>query len=65
METFERSVTYFVKDFLQTSSVVLKGNILSPERGKLCFEHLETFSDAENNLPLQGAGKTISEVDVL
>jgi hypothetical protein len=38
--------------------------ILSPERGKLCFEHLETFSDAQNNLPLQGA-ETISEVDVL
>lgn len=36
----------------------------SPEHSKLCFEHLETFSDAENNLPLQGAGKTISEVDV-
>lgn len=35
----------------------------SREHSKLCFEHLETFSDAQNNLPLQGA-ETISEVDV-
>jgi hypothetical protein len=25
--------------------------------GKLCFEHLETISDAQNNLPLAGGRK--------
>lgn len=26
----------------------------SPEHCKLCFEHLEMISDAQNNLPLRG-----------
>jgi len=37
---------------------------LSTERSKLCFELLEIFSAAQNNLPLQGAENT-SEVGVL
>ncbi|EEI92337.1 hypothetical protein HMPREF0765_1952 [Sphingobacterium spiritivorum ATCC 33300] len=36
----------------------------SKEHGKLCFEHLEKISDAQNNLPCQGQ-KTSSEVGVL
>jgi hypothetical protein len=32
------------------------GRILcSPEQSKLCFELLEMYSAAQNNLPLQGA----------
>jgi hypothetical protein len=33
--------------------------LLSPERSKLCFEQLEINSAAQNNLPLQGAGKIL------
>lgn len=36
----------------------------SREHGKLCFQHLETFRDAENNLLLQRA-KIYSEVENL
>jgi len=33
-----------------------EGRILcSPEQSKLCFELLEMYSAAQNNLPLQGA----------
>lgn len=37
----------------------------SPEQSKLCFEALGTHSVPQNNLPLQGALKTPSEVGVL
>jgi len=36
----------------------------SREHGKLCFEHLETFRDAQNNLLLQRA-EIYSEVENL
>lgn len=35
------------------------GFLCSPEHGKLCFEHLEKNSAAQNNLPLQGAEKDL------
>lgn len=31
----------------------------SQEHGKLCFEHLETFSDAQNNLPCRELKNTL------
>jgi len=38
--------------------------LCSPEHGKLCFEHLETISDAQNDLPWLGL-KIPSEVRYL
>lgn len=35
------------------------GFLCSPEHGKLCFEHLEKNSAAQNNLPSQGAEKDL------
>jgi hypothetical protein len=43
------------KQFSLLTLIRLKERIfLSPERSKLCFEHLETISDAQNNLPCRG-----------
>jgi len=40
-------------------SVPKGGFLCSSEHGKLCFEHLEKNSGAQNNLPLQGAEKDL------
>ena len=47
--------------FPVTSNPDLSGLLCSPEHGKLCFEHPEKISDAQNNLPYAGGRKT-SEV---
>ena len=39
-------------------SVPQGGFLCSTEHGKLCFEHLETISDAQNNLPCRGLKNT-------
>ncbi len=46
---------FFPVTFNPVPPFLADGFLCSTEHGKLCFEHLENFSDAQNHLPLQGA----------
>lgn len=52
--SFQHILGYFI---IGKNTIDSYDHILSPKRGKLCFEHLVMISDAKNNLPLQGTAK--------